>query len=486
MPGHMTIGIDVGTTAVKAGVLDPQGTLTEYFGEKYPTMRPKSDWVEQDGNHWVDAIDKAMSRFAPQLQDVAAIGICSQVNTHIFIGADGRPLDAAIVWQDTRASAEAAELDGQISEAQRIAWWGAPMPIDASHALARMLWVQRNRPDVWEKTRWVMLPKDYCILRLTGIAATDPLSNVGLVDLRLRYIPEVLELVPGAAERLAPIHPINALVGEVTSGPAKGIAVANCSMDGWVGLLGCGGAADKATSYLSGTSEIVGINSKRIRPTPGVIVFAECENIRLHAGPTQAGGAAQLWFAQMSRQTPEEMSNLASQSDYSEPAPIFVPHLQGERAPIWKSHTRGIFLGMSQNTDLADMSRSVYEGVAFSVRMLLDVLEQSSDVRNDAIICGGGGFRSDVWNQIRANVLGRTLHRIAVTDPGVLGAAGIAAYAIGRHASLLDAFNDLISFDKTYQPRDELTARYDDQFEIYKRTIDACEPLNQAFIDLND
>lgn len=484
MSGKMTVGIDVGTTAVKAGILDSNGVLTQYFSQTYPTLRPKKDWVEQDGTQWVDAIKSALGQFAPHMPDIAAIGICSQVNTHIFVGADGRPLDTAIVWQDGRASAEAAELDAQISEAQRIAWWGAPMPIDASHALSRMLWVQRNRPEVWEKTRWVMLPKDYCMLALTGVAVTDPLSNIGLVDLNLKYIPEVLDLVPGAAEKLAPIQGVNALVGDIMSGPAKGIPIANCSMDGWTGLLGCGGAIDKATSYLSGTSEIVGINSKSIRPTPGVIVFAECEGTRFHLGPTQAGGAAKLWFSELSEKSPEEMSALAGSSDYSKTAPIFVPHLQGERAPIWITHTRAVFLGMDQSTSLADLSRSVYEGVAFSVRMLLEELEASANVRNDVIVCGGGGFRSEVWNQIRANVLGRTLKRIAVTDPGVLGAAGIAAYAAGHHASLSETFGNLISFDQTYEPQIEYVERYDRQFEIYKNIIQACAPLNRELLEI--
>ncbi|PCJ87882.1 MAG: carbohydrate kinase [Hyphomicrobiales bacterium] len=484
MAGELTIGIDVGTTSVKAGLLDQNGKVLDYFVQPYLTRRHDDGRVEQDANDWVDAIEAAFLKFAGAMANVAAIGMCSQVNTHVFVDTNGNPLEPAIVWQDGRASLEAQKLDTQITEAQRIAWWGAPMPIDASHALSRMLWVANNRPQVWEKTAWVMLPKDYCQLKLTGNATSDALSNIGLVDQHLRYIPEVLELVPGANERLAPLQPIKAIIGEVRSGPAKGIPIANCTMDGWTGLLGCGGYSDKTTSYLSGTSEILGINTKTIVPTPGVIVFPECEGIRLHAGPTQSGGAAKLWYGQLTSQSPQEMSAQAAASDYSRPAPIFIPHLQGERAPIWKSHTRGIFLGLDQKTNAADMARSVYEGVAFSVRQLLETLERSANLTNETITCGGGGFQSHTWNQIRANVLGRHLRRIKVKDPGILGASGIAACAVGLHTSFADAFGQITSFDAQYEPDAKAKQRYDALFQIYKDAIIANEGLNQSFLDV--
>lgn len=482
MAGELTIGIDVGTTSVKAGLIDQSGRTLDYFSRPYPTKRFDGVRVEQNPDDWVSAIEAALAKFANNISNVAAIGLCSQVNTHVFVDKNGTPLEPAIVWQDGRAQSEAAELDARISEAQRIAWWGAPMPIDASHALSRMLWVARNRPDVWEQTAWVMLPKDYCIFKLTGQVATDALSNIGLVDQHLRYIPDVLALVPGAAEKLAPIQGITSIVGHVLAEGAKGVPVANCTMDGWTGLLGCGNSASGTTSYISGTSEILGINARAVTPTPGVIVFPECEGIRLHAGPTQAGGAAKLWFGKLMGQGPEEMAANAATSDFSRPAPIFLPHLQGERAPIWNAQARGLFLGLDQETSSADLARSVYEGVAFSARLLLASLEQSSNTRNDTITVGGGGFQSDIWNQIRANILGRELRRIAVKDPGILGAAGIAACSVGLYSSLTDAFAQISVFDATYEPNASLKESYDALFHIYVGAIEANETLNRAFL----
>ncbi|MEH6727082.1 MAG: FGGY family carbohydrate kinase [Hyphomicrobiales bacterium] len=484
MAGELIIGIDVGTTAVKVGLLDQAGKVRNHFGHAYPTQRGNAGIVEQDAEQWLRPIETAFTKFSSEMSDVVAIGICSQVNTHLFVDRDGNPLAPAILWQDGRADVEAKELDAAISLEQRIAWWGAPMPIDASHVLSRMLWMARHRPDIWEQTAWVMLPKDYCLLKLTGELATDGLSNIGLVDQNLQVIPEVLELVPGAAERVVPVRDVLAVVGKVQSGPAAGIPVANGTMDAWAGLVGCGATTAGTTAYLSGTSEILGISSPKLHPTEGVIVFPECEHIRIHAGPTQSGGAAKLWYGDLTGQSPTEMAANAAASDFSRPAPIFIPHLQGERAPIWKAHTRGVFLGLDQTTSQADMARSIYEGVAFSARMALEAVEQSAGVSSSAINCGGGGFQSDIWNQIRADILGCELRRVAVRDTGILGAAGIASAAIGLHGSVSSAFDQIVGFDKIYQPDMALHKRYDTLFDIYVDAIAANEDLNRRFLDV--
>ena len=182
------------------------------------------------------------------------------------------------------------------------------MPIDASHAISRMAWVAKYRPDIWDKTRWVMLPKDYFILKLTGKVSTDPLSNIGLVDKNLNYLPEVLALVPGAAERMAPLVAITDIAGYVKQGPLRGTPIVSGTMDAWAGLVGTGGAKEHSSIYLSGTSEILGISSTKVVPTPGAIVFPESHGLRVHAAPTQNGGDAKVWFTQVNGITMKKMS----------------------------------------------------------------------------------------------------------------------------------------------------------------------------------
>ena len=218
----------------------------------------------------------------------------------------------AIVWQDSRSAPDAAELDRQVTAQQKIDWFGAPVPIDASHALSRMANIQRTRADVWQATRHVLLPKDYCVMQLTGVVAGDPIAAVGLVN-RDGYVAPLLDLVPGAAEKLPPLHGFTHVVGRVRDGlPCAGAPVVVGAMDAWGGMFGTGVASDGDAMYQSGTSEIPGIVSSTVNPTPGVILFPPYDGIVMHAAPTQTGGAALAWLGNMLGRTPAEMSELAA------------------------------------------------------------------------------------------------------------------------------------------------------------------------------
>lgn len=469
------LGIDLGTTSVKAAVLDQAGRCIASFSESHPMARPGAGLAEQDPAHWMDLIDRCLTSFAAQGVGprISQGALTSQVNTHIFVDRFGDPLLPAIVWQDTRATLEAAELDARLSEAEKIEILGAPIPIDASHPLARMLWVQRHHPDIWEKTTHVLLPKDFAFLKLTGNIVTDPLSNIGLVGEELRYADRILDLVPGAAERMAPLAGLTETIGTTgTSTALPGVPMANATMDGWVGLMGAGATTDGECVYLSGTSEILGIASHTVTNQPGIIVFAEAEGIRIHTGPTQSGAASQSWFCDVAHLDIEEMSNLVASTPRRAPTPLFLPQLAGERAPLWNPDLRGAFLALDAGMTTADFARGVYEGVAFSARHVLDALSPSADVYGDTLRCGGGGFRSDAWAQIRADILGKRLMRLGVNEPGIVGAVCIAAVAHGSHATLAEAHGSFARYDREWEPDPKNRDLYDALFEIYKDAID--------------
>lgn len=482
MAAECLLGIDVGTTSVKAGVVGPDGAVLDKFSQSYPTQRDGAR-IEQDPEDWVRLIEAALAQFSGH--QVAALGLCSQVDTHIFVGEDGRALMPAIQWQDARAQTEAAQLDAQVSDSQKIEWWGAPMPIDATRAISRMAWVARHMPDVWAQTRYVMLPKDYCLYRLTGVATTDPLSNIGLVGPDMAYVEGVFDLVPGSREKMAPLVSVTQAAGEIASGAFKGTPVASGTMDAWAGLIGAGGGAEGRTVYLSGTSEIVGISSQTVVPTPGAIVFPPCSGVRLHAGPTNNGGDAQLWFSEVSGVALEDISDMVTTRPSSAATPLFLPQLEGERAPLWNADLRGAFLNVSRQTEMADFARAVQEGVAFSARHILETLQASSGVQSDWIAGGGGGFQSDSWAQIRADILGVPIRRLVSDQPGVLGAAMIAGLAIGRYGDLSSA-ETLVTYQSEIVPQDTQTQRYSEIFEIYKEAIETQNAITQQLREVQN
>jgi len=477
------IGIDVGTTSTKAVLLDETGTRLGQYARTYPISRPQPGYAEQNPDHWMAAATEALATFSRghDLSGLKGIGIVSQVNTHVFTDADGRALLPAIVWQDGRSAPDAAGLEAQVTTAQKTAWFGGPIPIDASHGLSRMAHVARQHPDVWAATRHVLLPKDYCVMQLTGEVGSDPIAAVGLVNDR-GYVAELIGLVPGALEKLPPLHAFTHVAGRVRDGlPCAGTPVVVGAMDAWGGMFGVGVVSQGDGMYQSGTSEIPGIVSSSVTPTPGVILFPPYAGITMHAAPTQMGGAALGWYGAIIGKGPQGVCDLAIEAEPSDAVPLFLPHMQGERAPLWDSASRGAFARMNGQTAGPQMARAVLEGVGYAVRLAFDALQNSAGLTLASANIGGGGSRSDAWCQIRADILGFPLKRAEVVDSGALGAAILAGLGSGTMASLPEAVKTLVRFDRTFAPDHRTRGYHDDRFGHYRELYSALQPFNASY-----
>ena len=291
--GDLFLGFDVGTTAIKGALFDAEGRLVAHAARPYPTSRPAPGVVEQDPRDWTEGVAGTMDALlvGDRAGRVAAVGLCGQANTDVFVGADGAPLAPAIAWADNRAAPEAAALDAGVTEEDKIAWWGAPLPIGASHVLARMAWMARARPEVFAATRHVLTPKDYCLRALVGEAVADPMSNFFVVGLDLAYVDPLISRVAGARERLPPLRFFTDIVGEIALGSSgRRAPVVAGTMDAWSGLFGAGVRRAGQGVYMSGTSEIVAIASARRIGAPGIVTFPTAAGLTVNAGPTQSGG----------------------------------------------------------------------------------------------------------------------------------------------------------------------------------------------------
>jgi xylulokinase len=480
---ELVLGLDIGTTAVKAAVFDLRGTVLHATAAPVPTARSAGGVAEQDPQDWLDRVRDALAAVAEAglAEAVGAVGITSQVNTHVFADREGRALAPAILWQDGRAAAEAAALDARIAPEDRLRWWGAPMGIDASHALARMDWMARHRPEVWERTALVLLPKDFVLRALTGATVSDPMSNIGLVGADLAPVAPLLALLPGAAGRLPPLAPAESVAGAMRlRAGGREVPVAVGIMDAWAGFFGVGLKAEGDAAWLSGTSEVLAVASERATGEPGILVFPRLGALRVHAGPTQAGGAAIAWFCAATGLVPEAMAAEVEAAGPGLRTPLFLPHLAGERAPLWDAEARGAFLGLEGGMGRAALARGVFEGVAFAARLVAEALDASAGRRAETLLCGGGGFRSEVWGQIRADATGRVLKRAAVADAGTLGAAALGAVAAGLAPSVAEALAGLVSYDRTWEPDPARAARLDDAFALYRPAWEALRPVSRA------
>lgn len=479
------IGIDVGTSSVKAVIGSAGGNVIDDYASTHATTRPQPGAAEQDPNVWMRHVGEALARFAahPRATDVVAIGVTSQVNTHVFCDGRVQPLRPAITWQDTRPAEHAKALDGLIAEQAKIEALGAPIPIDASHALSRMAWLAGTDDAVWRATHHVLLPKDYIIARLTGVLSADPISSIGLVGEDHTYASQVLDLVPRAADLLPSLSDPLSIVGPVTPGhPFAGTPVCCGTMDAWASMFGLGVATDGQAMYLSGTSEVLGLISSHGVGYPGVITFPIWRGIRLHAGPTQSGGASLTWLSRLLGQDVAALAMQAGNVAITSDSPLFLPHLEGERAPLWDPVSRASFAGLTSAHGPNDVAAAVMEGVAFSARLAIEAIEQSGGQGIQKLRHGGGGSASDAWCQIRANALGRKLERVASRQAGAMGALVMAGVASGELGSLGEATLSLIGTEKIFQPDPNHRIIADERFDRFRQLYEQLKPINMASV----
>lgn len=482
MNGPSLLGVDLGTTKVKAAAFTLEGRRLASAVRRYPSARPARECVEQDPADWCSALENVFAELTKDhsLEAVVSVGVCSQVNTHVFVSANGHELRPAITWQDQRCAQLADELDARLSDEERLALGGPDFHLDASNLLARAEWVRREEPEIWQQTRWILSPKDYVNMRLTGVAATDSLSSIGLVARNGDVYGDLNPIVPDVVELLPPIRGVVDRAGETTGtalGLPAGRAVAVGTMDAWGSVYGSGVTADGEGFEVSGTSEILGLIGNAGPGSAGVVSFPVYRGLRLFAGPTQAGGDSLRWFSEAHHHEIAWTLTQAARAPEGADGLVFLPHLAGERAPLWDADLRGGFIGLGLEHGEHHLCRALLEGVAFSARHLLETLEAASASKPCQLALSGGGAASDLWSQIKADVLDRPLARLEVLDSGVLGAALLGGVAAGQLGDLESAARQMVRTERIFEPRVENVARYQDVYSYYRTVQDALRPI---------
>lgn len=482
-PREAALGIDVGTSSVKAGLvwLDGNGE-TQLASRRYPTSSPLPGWVEQRPGDWLEALAGCWVDLQQQVGAVRlrSVGVCSQVNTHLLTDHTLTPITPAITWQDTRCAEEAAGLDARVARG-RERLWGGPFTIDASFSLARLLWFARHEPAARARARWLLQPRDLMVAALTGEVTSDPISPIGLVGPGDRYLEGVLDLVPGAATLMPPLLPLDAKAGDIRPtnpcGLPAGVPVAVGTMDAMGNVLGSGLVASGRAMEVAGTSEIMAMASQHAVPVPGVISFPPVHGLHIHAGPTQVGGAALPWASALLGLTPEEvLAHAAAALDDPQPI-VFLPYLAGERAPIWDPRARGTFLGLTSSTESRHLALAILEGVALAARQVLGECQRAADVPMTSLRLSGGGARSDTWNRVKASAHGRSVEVMATVDSAVLGAALVGMVAAGIERDLASAAERYAVVGHSVEPDASLATRLDDLFGVYQDAYPALKAL---------
>lgn len=487
-----TLVIDLGTTAVKVGLATLTGRVHWHDQHELPTVLLPDGGAEQDAGQWWDIVlDLAGSALGSGACDpgaVVAVAITGQWCSTVPVDAAGMPVGPCLMWLDSRGGEQAVRrVGGPVSgyaPAKLLTWvrhsGGAPS-LDGCDPLGHRWFLQTERPQLHTRARWLMEPVDYLAMRFTGRAAATAASMTAswLTDNRTAssttYDPVLLRLAGIDQQKLPELLPNGSVQGPILGSVAQrlGLSPRTVVMTGMPDALAVAigsGAVREYEAHLSlGTTSWVSchVPRKKTDVINQVAAVPSCLPDRYIAlNNHETSGRCLHWLrdvldpsGQGDHLPFESLTELAEQSRPGSGGVIFTPWLAGERTPIADRNARGGFHNVSLSTTRADLVRAVLEGVALNDRWTHGVMERFVDRRLDHIRAVGGGAQSDLWCQIHADVLDRTIERVAdPTVTGLRGAALVAALAL--KAVDPDEIRDLVPTSARFTPRPDAVAQY--------------------------
>ena len=413
------IGLDVGTTGVKAVRLSETGDVLARAEEEYPLSIPQPGWAEQDPEDWWHATQAALDAVGRE----GPIGLTGQMHGLVLLDAADRVLRPAILWNDQRTGAECAEIEETIGFSRLVELTGnRALP---GFTAPKLVWVRKHEPEVWAQAAHVLLPKDYVRLRLTGERAIDAAEASGtlLFDVAgRRWSEEVCAALEIPLDWLPEAHESTAIGG---------------AGDQQAGALGVGVVGPGPVSVVLGTSGVVfaALNGYRADPEARVHVFCHAVPDTWEAMGVMLSAAGSLkWLRDVVGGSYDELVAEAARWPAGTEGLTFLPYLQGERTPHADPSARATFEGLSLRHDRGALVRSVLEGVAYGLRDSLELL-RALGVEPAVGRASGGGARSELWLKIVASVLGIPIERTAVEEGAAYGAALLGGVAAGVFAT---------------------------------------------------
>jgi xylulokinase len=449
-PGSL-IGLDVGTTGVRAVAIDLLGNVSATASEEYPLSTPRPGWAEQDPERWWVASRLVLNSVASQLRDPPlGLGLTGQMHGSVFLDESDRVIRPALLWSDQRTASQCLTITEKVGADRLVEITGNPA-ITGFQA-PKILWLREHEPDAYARVHQVLLPKDYVRLQLTGERATDVSDASGtlLLDLRRRaWSDEILTALEIPRRWLPEVYEGPDTTGKITAraaattGLPAGLPVAAGGGDNAAAAVGNGIVREGLVSSSIGTSGVVFADSDAVRIDPLGRLHAFCHAVpgRYHLmGVTLAAGGALRWWrdATGGGLDYDAISSLAAQAPPGSEGLVFLPYLTGERTPHLDPRARGAFVGLNLRHTLPHLTRSVMEGVTYSLKDCLDLMI-GLGVPVTEVRATGGGARSPLWRQLQADVFGLPVRRTSTDEGPAFGAALLAGVAAGAYSDVFDA-----------------------------------------------
>ncbi|WP_375104018.1 xylulokinase [Paenibacillus sp. RS8] len=486
------IGVDLGTSAVKTVLVDPQGKVAFEHSESYPLSRPQPNWSEQNPEDWVKGTLVSLRRLIEvsgiDPSQVDGLSFSGQMHGLVLVDKEGQVLRPAILWNDTRTTAQCRRIEKTlgatlIEVARNRALEGFTLP--------KILWVQENEPEVLSQAYQFLLPKDYVRLRLTGDYAMDYSDAAGtlLLDVGSKTwsaeIAEAFELPLSLCPRLVEsFEQTGTLLPDIAeaSGLLSSTKVFAGGADNACGALGAGVLGEGRTMCSIGTSGVVLSyeSNKDLNLEGKVHFFNHGEKDAYYImGVTLAAGHSLTWFKETfaADKSFDELLNGVSSIPAGSGGLLFTPYIVGERTPHPDANIRGSFIGMDSGHTLTHFTRSVLEGITFSLRESIEIVRDSGKEITE-IIAIGGGAKNEAWLQMQADIFNASIVKLESEQGPAMGAAMLAAYGSGWFASLSACAEAFIRPADVYTPDPKQAAIYDGLFNLYQEVYGQTRELN--------
>jgi len=445
---------------------------------------PRPLWSEQNPLDWWDGIQEAirlvLAKAGTAGPDIAAIGMTGQMHGLVLLDEDGQVLRPAILWNDQRTGDQCAEIRSRVGKERLI-------QITGNDALTgftapKILWVQENEPEVWAKTRHILLPKDYLRYKLTGEFATDRAGGSGtiLFDLKTRtWSAEIAEALDIPATMLPPTYEGPEVTGRVlatvgaSTGLAAGTPVVGGGGDQAAQAVGVGAVKPGIIALTLGTSGVVfaATNSALVEAQGRLHAFCHAVPGSWHFMGVMLSAAGSLQWYRDTFAPDVSFDELVSEAVQIRPGSeglLFLPYLTGERTPHPDPLARGAWVGLTIRHSRAHLTRSVLEGVAFGIKDSFSLIQDSGLGDIEQVRISGGGAKSQLWRQIMADVLGAELVTVNTTEGAAFGAALLAGVGSGIFNSVPEACETMIQITGQTPPEAANTGTYEEYYALYR------------------
>jgi xylulokinase len=482
--------LDVGTTAVKAGLFLENLNLVGFEIKEYALLTPKTDFVEMKPNiYWEktkEAIDAILSKMKVDPADIASITCTTQGETLIPLGKEGKHLSNAIVWLDSRAKSEADFILEEFDKNTIYATTGLP-EINGYCPIAKLLWIKNNLPDLYDTTEKFMLLEDYLIFKLSGKYVTNPalMCSTGYFNINTDSLwDEMLEYCGISREKLPEIIMSGRIVGAILPKVAKELnlspntVITSGAMDQVASAIGSGNIMIGTVTETTGTAQVVAATCEKVVPSkwsPVTVYRHAVDDKFLKIVINQTAGIAYKWFRNefcidlmnSGEDAFDFMGDLAAQEPELSRGLTFFPHLTGMQFPHSDESLRGVFFGIGLDTNRGCFIRAIMEGVGYMLRESIEAM----DLNPDCIFSLGGGAKSQLWSQIKADICGTKIVVLENDESTSLGAAVLGCIALGIFNDFEKARDQILlkrQFDPVTEKQNIYQAGYAEYREMYK------------------